>query len=243
MLLPSFLNLRMTTHPKHQYTIHTTSIHPYLQHQHDIQTDPVFRQRFLAMCAPLGIDPLASKRGFFAGFLGMGDYYHQLAVQVAEVCLASRSRNGGIMSIVQVQTLLAQRTTKLGGRNASSGNHAAGKLTTVADLTVAVQKLAKLGGGFRLVQVGESMMVISVPTELDQDHMRVMEVAASSSHGELARATMYEVQDVTGWSVERTERVLELLLQQGMAWVDEHKGETYYWFPSVWQERNNEEQL
>jgi len=35
-------------------------------HQTDIQDDPVFRQQFLRMCAPLGIDPLVSQKGLWA---------------------------------------------------------------------------------------------------------------------------------------------------------------------------------
>jgi hypothetical protein len=31
---------------------------------------------------------------------------------------------------------------------------------------------------------------------------------------------------------------VDLLLQQGMAWVDEYQGEFYYWFPSIWQDSN-----
>lgn len=38
------------------------------------------------MCAPLGVDPLqASKKSFWSQLLGMGDFYHELAVKVAEV--------------------------------------------------------------------------------------------------------------------------------------------------------------
>jgi ESCRT-II complex subunit VPS22 len=211
----------------------------YAQHKTEIQTDPVFRQRFLAMCAPLGIDPLSSKKGFWAGLLGMGDYYHELAVQVAEVCLASRSRNGGIMSLTQVQLLLSKRTTKLGRAMAVNSNDKT-KLISTPDIVVAIQKLSKLGGGFRLVEVGSSTMVISVPTELDQDHMTVMELATRNDEtsGAAARVTTHQVQNAAGWTKERAERVLEMLLQQGMVWLDEYKGESYYWFPSVWQEQN-----
>ena len=33
--------------------------------QSDIQDDPAFRHQFLQMCAPLGIDPLLSQKGFW----------------------------------------------------------------------------------------------------------------------------------------------------------------------------------
>ena len=66
-------------------------------HKHAIQHDPAFRARFLDMCAPLGVDPLSAEKGFWGGVLGIGEFYYELSVKVAEVCLASRSRNGGII--------------------------------------------------------------------------------------------------------------------------------------------------
>jgi hypothetical protein len=35
---------------------------------------------------------------------------------------------------------------------------------------------------------------------------------------------------------ERSKRALDLLLTQGMAWLDVHQGKTLYWFPSIWKE-------
>jgi EAP30/Vps36 family len=84
------------------------------RHGADIQNDPVFRQRFLQMCAPLGVDPLASKKTLLGNLLGMGDFYHELAVKIAEVCLASKSSNGGIVSVREIQKALSQRQSRLG---------------------------------------------------------------------------------------------------------------------------------
>mmetsp|Transcript_9194 Transcript_9194/g.16975 ORF Transcript_9194/g.16975 Transcript_9194/m.16975 type:complete len:145 (+) Transcript_9194:113-547(+) len=66
-------------------------------HKHEIQHDPAFRAKFLEMCAPLGVDPLSAEKGFWGNMLGIGEFYYELSVKVAEVCLASRSRNGGII--------------------------------------------------------------------------------------------------------------------------------------------------
>ncbi|KAL7558355.1 hypothetical protein ACA910_004020 [Epithemia clementina (nom. ined.)] len=197
------------------------------RHQSEIQNDPVFRERFLQMCAPLGVDPLASKKSFWGQLLGMGDFYHELAVKVAEVCLAAKARNGGIMSLTEVQSILAKRKTKLGMTNSSS------QKVSKADLQVAISKLSQLGGGFRTVQVGKSTMVISVPTELDNDHMQVMTAASAFSETGLS---VDNVMHTTQWSRERTQRALDLLLQQGMAWLDTYEGQDLYWFPSIWQE-------
>lgn len=146
------------------------------------------------------------------------------------MCLASRSRNGGIISVTEVQNILAKRKTRLGA--ASASDHKVSK----ADIHVAIGKLAKLGGGFRTVQVGKSTMIVSVPQELDNDHMQVMATATdrqTSTQG----ITVDDVMASTGWDRERAQRGLDLLLTEGMAWLDEYKGVSYYWVSSVWQEQ------
>lgn len=218
------------------------------KHQTEIQNDPVFRDRFLKMCGPLGVDPLASKKSFWGQLLGMGDFYHELAVKVAEVCLAAKARNGGIMSLQEVQMILSKRRTKLGSvsmsntsttatamNNSKTGHSQQQQQVSISDLQIAIQKLSKLGGGFRTIQVGKSIMVISVPTELDNDHMQIMTAASAYQDTGL---TIDQVMYTTKWSKDRTQRAIDLLLQQGMAWIDTYQGENYYWFPSLWQEEN-----
>ena len=34
------------------------------------------------MCTSIGVDPLASSKGFWSEMLGFGDFYYELAVQV-----------------------------------------------------------------------------------------------------------------------------------------------------------------
>ena len=36
------------------------------KHRSEIQDDPAFRQQFLQMCGPLGVDPLVSQKSFWA---------------------------------------------------------------------------------------------------------------------------------------------------------------------------------
>lgn len=208
------------------------------RHRDDIQNDPVFRHRFLQMCAPLGVDPLASKKTVLGNLLGMGDFYHELAVKIAEVCLASKSSNGGIMSVREIQNVLKHRKTRLGMASQQTTD------VSLSDIQVAIQKLAKLGGGFRTIQVGSSTMVVSVPTELDNDHMQVMTVAQANciAPGEngtntVQGITIDQVMSATNWNRQRVDRAIELLLQEGMAWVDNHQGVCYYWFTSIWQEQ------
>ena len=40
--------------------------------------DPEFRRRFQEMCAQIGVDPLASGKGFWSNMLDIGDFYYEL---------------------------------------------------------------------------------------------------------------------------------------------------------------------
>ena len=73
-----------------------------------------YAQYFNEMCQKIGVDPLASKRGFWAQLLGVGDFYYELGVQIVEVCLRTRSSNGGLIDIDE----LRQKLIKLRGPKA-----------------------------------------------------------------------------------------------------------------------------
>jgi ESCRT-II complex subunit VPS22 len=179
----------------------------------------------------------------------MGDFYYELSVKVAEVCFATRSQNGGIMPVNQCLQILNSRSAKY----------------NAGDIKIAVKKLGQLGGGFRIVQVGgggnsngdgsgsgiglsrktrpssssSTDMIISVPTELDEDHTSILTLAS----GQGGCVTVDDVQQQLGnWSMERIDRALTLLLQEGMAWKDDFHGIEYYWFPSIWKEQRQEQE-
>ena len=200
------------------------------KHQSDIQDDPTFRQQFLQMCAPLGVDPLMSQKGFWAKTLGVGigDFYYELSVKVAEVCFATRTKNGGIMAVSEVCDTLNRTHSD----NRNHNNKTKKDLYNTGDITIAVKKLSTLGGGFRIVVVGQSDMIVSVPTELDNDHMEIMTLAQDGQ----GCVTVDEVQQRLSWSEDRVERALNLLLHEGMSWKDDYHGISFYWFPSVWKE-------
>jgi ESCRT-II complex subunit VPS22 len=197
-------------------------------HKHAIQHDPEFRSKFLEMCAPLGVDPLSAQKGFWDNMLGIGEFYVELSVKVAEVCLASRSRNGGIIRVSEVKEILERRGTKFQFANSTSKS-----IYTEEDIITSIKKLAKLGSGFRTVNVGRVIMIVSVPEELDADHMQVLNYAEETPNGMVRTETLSKA---LGWDNERSNRALELLLGKGMAWLDTHRGETNYWFPSLWKQ-------
>jgi ESCRT-II complex subunit VPS22 len=240
------------------------------RHQNEIKNDPIFRHRFLQMCAPLGIDVLSSskqKKSIFHSLFGSAndhsknDYYYELAVKCAEVCLATQNRNGGIMSIQEIQSILQNRKAKMRVAAAAASH---GKNSNVPppasfeDIRIAIQQLSILGGGFRIVQLPSSSasssdrssdsndtlsattMVISVPTELDNDHMQILSIAQQHDKSATCGITIDHLQSKTKWnSKARVQRAMDLLLQEGMAWIDVYNGDTYYWFTSLWQQQLN----
>lgn len=53
-------------------------------HKDEIRKNAQFRRQFQEMCTAIGVDPLASGKGFWS-VLGIGDFYYELAVQIVEV--------------------------------------------------------------------------------------------------------------------------------------------------------------
>ena len=91
------------------------------------------------MCASVGVDPLASGKGFWSEMLGVGDFYYELGVQIVEICMAATPRNGGLMPLEE----LRERLNKVRSRKTGSEE------ISMDDLQRAIKKLK--GKGFRSI--------------------------------------------------------------------------------------------
>ena len=69
-----------------------------------------FRLYFILkeMCASIGVDPLASSKGFWSEMLGFGDFYYELGVQIIEVCMATSHKTGGLMELGELRERLVR---------------------------------------------------------------------------------------------------------------------------------------
>jgi len=188
------------------------------KYKKDINKNPEFRKHFGDMCNKIGVDPLASNKGFWSEMLGVGDFYYELAVQIIEICMHTRERNGGLIDINE----LCEYLIKKRGKNAQS--------ISVDDIERASKKLKTLGSGFQLLSVGNQKMIQSVPCELNNDHTTVL-VLAQEKHFVNPRVLESELK----WKKDRIDSVLELLVREGMAWIDDQSetGERAFWFPSL----------
>lgn len=189
------------------------------KHKQRINSDPEFRQQFHTMCVSAGVDPLASGKGFWADILGVGDFYFELGVKIIQITMQTRAANGGIMSVKDIYDRIKST----------------GKLShdlSMEDVSRAVEKLAVLGGGFKLIKIAGNPMIVSVPIEMNTDHEYVISAASEDEEGYVTEELMRRMH---GWTAERFRTIIHPLLQEGIVWVDEYQGETRYYFPSMWK--------
>eukprot|EP01112_Ceratiomyxa_fruticulosa_P019280 TRINITY_DN6290_c0_g1_i2.p1 TRINITY_DN6290_c0_g1~~TRINITY_DN6290_c0_g1_i2.p1 ORF type:complete len:252 (-),score=45.11 TRINITY_DN6290_c0_g1_i2:17-772(-) len=189
------------------------------KYKKDINKDPEFRKYFQDMCQKIGVDPLASHKGFWAQLLGVGDFYYELGVQIVEVCLRTRPSNGGLIEMHDLVT----RLQAMRGRNAQT--------ISEDDIERSIKRLKVLGQGFNLLMIGSLKMVQSVPCELNNDHTTVLLLSQNNGGKVSAEYVIKEL----GWTKTRTDTVLNLLLKEGMAWLDNQSndGEVLFWFPTL----------
>jgi ESCRT-II complex subunit VPS22 len=99
------------------------------------------------------------------------------------------------------------------------------------DVSRAIDKVSVLGNGFRIIRVKGHKVVLSVPIEMSLDDYEIMSLAETTGCFTVASA-----QQALKWEEERIQRVLRVLLEDGMVWIDvQHPDGTAYWFPSLWK--------
>jgi len=205
-------------------------------HRADIRRDPRFRRAFQQMCASIGVDPLAGPRrgGWWEEALGLGDWQSELGVQIVDVCVSTRERNGGLIELAELVRILC-RLRGLDGRSDGGGG-----AITEEDVVRSIQALKVLGAGYEVLEFGSEgagrKMVRSVPKELDADQMVVLAVAAEQR----GRVDEEMLVRRNAWTVDRARAVLQnMLLRDGTCWLDEQDGPEgmgrAYWIPAAMQ--------
>ncbi|CCM02149.1 uncharacterized protein FIBRA_04227 [Fibroporia radiculosa] len=193
-----------------------------------IRTDPQFRHAFQRMCSSIGVDPLAGPRkgGWWAEILNLGDWQYELGVQIVDVCVSTRERNGGLIEMSELVRLVSKLRGLEGG------------VITEDDVLRSIRTLKPLGAGYEVIEVGGGKkMVRSVPKELDADQAIVLDIAQEGG-GRVSEELLVQRR---GWTPERARAALEnMLLRDGLCWLDEQDevDGVAYWVPSAmhWDE-------
>ncbi|KAJ6547331.1 EAP30/Vps36 family-domain-containing protein [Mycena capillaripes] len=201
----------------------TALAHFATTHRDSIRRDPAFRHAFQQMCSSIGVDPLAGPRkgGWWAEMLGLGDWQYELGVQIVDVCVSTRERNGGLIEMEELLRLV----TKL--RGVSGGE------ITEDDIVRSIKTLQPLGVGYEVVSVADGRrMVRSVVKELDEDQAVVLAIAQQEG----GRVVEDILVTRKGWTRGRARAALEnMLLRDGLCWLDEQDEECgkAYWVTSA----------
>ncbi|PWN44444.1 winged helix DNA-binding domain-containing protein, partial [Ceraceosorus guamensis] len=200
------------------------------RHRHDILRDASFRHSFQQMCSKLGVDPLAdiggssrgggggSKSGKLWEAVGLGDWTYALAVQVVDICVSSRSLNGGLLEMqdlcnavtrIRTGTTVQSISTSSGTSNLASSGAAA---VTVEDVLRALKTLQPLGCGYEVLTLGGSLYVRTLPQALDPSTTVLLSLLSAA----------FTSQDGEAWTMDRAETALRNATErEGLLWVDQ----------------------
>lgn len=204
-----------------------TNLEKFAQkYKRDIKKNGEFRRHFQQMCAVSGVDPLRSSANFWVKLLGVGDFYYELAIQIAEVFLSTSHENGGIMTAEELLSRV------LASRNVSkNANLQSTDSITIEDLLEAIKKLKVLGSNIREIPSKNSYIIHATPAELNSDHIYISQNAHSTG-GYVSRELLREK---LSWPDERTQKALDELVMEGVVWLDTQgpNNETLYWFPGL----------
>uniref|UniRef100_A0A1A9WPH0 Vacuolar-sorting protein SNF8 n=1 Tax=Glossina brevipalpis TaxID=37001 RepID=A0A1A9WPH0_9MUSC len=198
-----------------------------IKHRQDIKKNSQFRKQFQDMCAAIGVDPLASGKGFWS-VLGMGDFYYELGVQVVEVCLASNHKTGGLMELSELRRRLV----------AARGQSSIHQEITNEDILMAAKKLSIFGNGFIVHKMGKGKYIVqSIPGELSMEETTILTAASNTEQGFV---TLSMLMEELGWSKYRAQQSLDKVVGEGLCWIDEQSTEREYWFPSLFPGRTSQ---
>uniref|UniRef100_A0A7S0ZAI5 Vacuolar-sorting protein SNF8 n=1 Tax=Timspurckia oligopyrenoides TaxID=708627 RepID=A0A7S0ZAI5_9RHOD len=182
-------------------------------HKKEIQTNPEFRTQFHKMCATAGVDPLTSTKGVWSEVLGVGNYYYELAIRTAEICINTRVLNGGMLEVSECKKRLEQKRF-------TYTEH-----VSEDDIERAVKKLKVLQGGFDIVRLGKKSVIQSIPMELSPDHTTILRLAENTGF-----LTLSSTVNALKWQENRVRDAFEYFLQHEIAWIDTQTKESTYWF-------------
>ncbi|CAO0794619.1 unnamed protein product [Mucor circinelloides] len=206
-----------------QMDVFKTNLQEFAQkHRKDIRKDPTFRAHFQRMCTNIGVDPLASNKGFWADLLGVGDFYYELGIQIIEACIVSRINDGGLTELSEIM----RRVQVMRGSNTKQQQQQQQQISE-DDIIRAIKTLKPLSGGYEVLPIGDRKLVRSVPKELDKDQSALLLLAQKTGYVDYDM-----IKNQLGWNPERIKTATQHLLQDGIAWLDRFGEKESFWIPS-----------
>lgn len=195
-------------------------------HRKRITSDPLFRSHFSRMCAELSVDPLAGGGGKAWAWLGVGEWTTALAVQVVDVCVSTRDKNGGVIDM----RALCDGVMRL---------RQDGQRISHDDVAHALTALRPLGCGYDTLSLSHDVTLVrSVPQALDADSLLVLQCATATAtqhtHVTASHFATYAAAQ-RHWPRSRADAALhKAAVEDGLVWEDaQAPTEPEYWIASL----------
>ena len=211
-----------------------------IAHRDEIRRNPEFRHAFQQMCASLWVDPLAGhpvtastggRPGKVANLwnelLGFGDWQYELGVQIVDVCVSTRTRNGGIIAVNE----LINCVNRL--RHGKSTFSSDVGCLSLQDIERSISALQPLGCGYKILMLHDTPVIRTIPHDFSSDSISVLEYLSSFEAPRDAANVTYVTEkhamtsmhhfysNHTKWSLSRIQKSLQdMLLCEATLWVD-----------------------
>ncbi|KRY46224.1 Vacuolar-sorting protein SNF8, partial [Trichinella britovi] len=173
------------------------------KHQHEIRKNPTFRRQFLEMCATVGVDPLASSKGFWSTKLNIGQFYYELAMQMIEVCMATAPyMTVGMTFRIHYYGRIVQTSNAFQRQNPE-------------DILKAAKSIEILGPGFSVIKMPKenTYLIKTTPKEISVDHLSVLQLG--KENGFVSNEMLAERLNWANYRTKTTE-----MLAEGTVWID-----------------------
>ncbi|WFC99567.1 ESCRT II complex subunit Dot2 [Malassezia yamatoensis] len=209
-----------------------------LAHRKDLRQNPEFRHAFQQMCTSMLVDPLAGHPSTTAAgsrlgkvgelwndLLGFSDWQHELGVQIVDVCVSTRQKNGGIISMNDLLAGIVRLR-----RSSECDHDSMDAHITEKDIQRSIQALEPLGCGYEVFSLNNQLMVRTLPMELSGDTIAILQHlssdAAQTDHNGLCFVTAHDAEFsassyLRGWTSIRAQRALDdMSISEGLLWLD-----------------------
>lgn len=212
-------------------------------HKKDLRRDPHLRHAFQQMCTSMWVDPLAGRPATAAAgtrlgkvgelwneLLGFSDWQHELGVQVVDVCVSTRKRNGGVISMQDlIDGIVRLRRSSFGPTQTGDEEQVDAHITE-EDVKRSIDALRPLGCGYEVFSLHGKTMVRTVPMELNADALSILQhLTSGTSRKDTQGLPFVTAEDagnpamptLRGWSTLRAQQVLDgMVMSDGTMWVD-----------------------
>lgn len=212
-------------------------------HKKDLSQDPQLRHAFQQMCTSMWVDPLAGRPATSAAgtrlgkvgelwneLLGFSDWQHELGVQVVDVCVSTRKRNGGVISMQDlIGGITKLRRSSFGPTHTEEEEQIDAHITE-EDVKRSIDALKPLGCGYEVFSLHGKTMVRTVPMELNADALSILQHLTSGTSRKDTQGVPFVTPDdannpmmptLRGWSTLRAQHVLDsMVMSDGTMWVD-----------------------